>query len=428
MVVEGGVNTAGRQWWLKILNPLDKSLEVRPGDVLALAEAADAPLPTESQIENFINQSKLAKDDTPLRLCHMATESIRMSLSGGEAPSMVSVEREQVDQETNEEDRPEVGDEMDSIDFSDTELSEEQKGRFKDMLRKNRDSLAFSLEELGECNISPMRIRVDESEGIVSCRPYRYSPQKMDTIDEQVRQLIDLGVIEPSVSAWRSPLVVVQKKDGEPRLCTDFRMLNTITVREKFPMPTARSLFLYMVYKKPTIWSALDLLSAYHQCVIEPESRPMTAFETPMGIYQYRRVAFGLVGAPWHFTKVMSIALRGLIPRICLAYLDDIIVYDCPFEEHLRSVELVLQALGRANLKLKPSKCEWAVPEINFLGHKINAEGIKTQPQIIERVKAFRKPHNVKTVKSFLGLCNYYREFIPGFAETSVPLNELLRK
>ena len=218
----------------------------------------------------------------------MATESIRMRLSGGEAPSMVSVEREQVDQETNEEDRPEA----DSIYLSETELSEEQKGRFKDMLRRNRDSLAFSLEELGECHISPMRIRVVESEGIVSCGPYRYSPQKMVTIDEQVRQLIDLGVIEPS-----SPLVVVQKKDGKPRLCTDLRMLNTITVKDKFPMPTARSLFLYMAYKK-LIWSALDLLSGYHQCMIEPESRPMTAFETPMGIYQYRRVAFGLVGTP----------------------------------------------------------------------------------------------------------------------------------
>ena len=222
--------------------------------------------------------------------------------------------------------------------------------------------------------------------------------------------------------------MVVQKKDGKPRLCTDFRMLNTITVKDKFPMPTARSLFLYMAYKKPTIWSALDLLSGYHQCVIEPESRQLTAFETTMGIYQYRRVAFRLVSAPWHFTKVMSIALRGLIPRICLAYLDDVIVYDSTFEEHLRSVELVLQALRRDSLKLKPSKCDWAVPEINFLRHKINKEGIKTQPQITERVKAFRKPHNVKTVKSFLGLCSYYREFIPGFAETSVPLNELLRK
>ena len=428
VVVEGGVNTAGRPWWLKILNPLEKPLEVRPGDVLAFAEAADAPTPTVNQIENFINQSKLEKDDTPLQLCHIARESIKMSLAGGRVTPEIAMEGEEVSEENSEETRAEVKDEIDSIEFKGSELTEDEQKRFKEMLRRNRDSLAFSLKELGECNISPMKIRVDESEGIVSCRPYRYSPQKMDTIDEQVRQLIDLGVIEPSVSAWRSPLVVVQKKDGKPRLCTDFRMLNTITVKDKFPMPTARSLFLYMAYKKPTIWSALDLLSGYHQCVIEPESRPLTAFETPMGIYQYRRVAFGLVGAPWHFTKVMSIALRGLIPRICLAYLDDVIVYDSTFEEHLRSVELVLQALGRAGLRLKPSKCEWAVPEINFLGHKINKEGIKTQPQIIERVKAFRKPHNVKTVKSFLGLCNYYREFIPGFAETSVPLNELLRK
>ena len=151
-----------------------------------------------------------------------------------------------------------------------------------------------------------------------------------------------------------------------------------------------------MAYKKPTIWSALDLHSGYHQCMIEPESRSLTAFETLMGIYQYRWVAFGLVGAPLHFTKVMSIALRGLVPRICLAYLNDVIVYDSTFEEHLRNMELVLQVLGRAGLKLKPFICEWAVPEINFLGHRVNAEGITTQLQIIERVKAFRKPHNVK--------------------------------
>ena len=199
-----------------------------------------------------------------------------------------------------------------------------------------------------------MKIKVDESQGIVSSRPYRYSPQKMDIIDEQVKQLIKIGVIEPSESAGRSPLVVVQKKDGKPRLCTDFRMLNMLTCKDKFPMPTARSLFLYMAYKKPTIWSALNLLSGYHQYVIEEQSRPYTAFETPMGVYQYRRVPFGLIGAPRQFTKVMAIALKGIVPRVCLAYLDDVIVYDNTFEEHVQSVKLVLQALNKAGLKLKP--------------------------------------------------------------------------
>ena len=131
--------------------------------------------------------------------------------------------------------------------------------------------------------IAPLKIRVDELQGIVSLRPYRYSPQKMDIIDEQVRQLINIGVIKPSESVWRSALVVVQKKDGKPRLCTDFRMLNMITFKDEFPMPTARSLFLYMAYKKPTIWSALDLLSGYHQCVIEEDSRPTPHLRPPWG-------------------------------------------------------------------------------------------------------------------------------------------------
>ena len=209
-----------------------------------------------------------------------------------------------------------------------------------------------------------MKIIVDESQGVISSRPYRYSPQKMDIIEKEVRQLIDIGVIEPSESAWRSPLVVVQKKDGKPRLCTDFRMLNQITFKDKFPMPTARSLFLYRAYKKPTMWTALDLLSGYHQCVIEPGSREYIAFETPMGVYHYKRVPFGLVGAPWHFTKVMAIALRGLIPRVCLAYLDDVIVYDTTFEQHLESVEVVLKALAKANLRLKPSNVNGAVVRI----------------------------------------------------------------
>ena len=271
-----------------------------------------------------------------------------------------------------------------------------------------------------------MVIKVDEAEGVVSSRPYRYSPQKMDIIDEQVKQLLDVGVIEPSESAWRSPLVVVQKKDGKPRLCTDFRMLNMITRKDKFPMPTARSLFLYMAYKKPTMWSALDLLSGYHQCSIEHYSRKYTAFETPMGVYQYRRVPFRLIGAPWHFTKVMAIALRGLIPRVCLAYLDDVIVYDTSFEEHLRSVEMVLVALCNAGLKLKPSKCEWCRDEIKFLGHVVNAKGVQTQQETVRKVQSFNRPHNQKTVKSFLGLCNYYRSFVPNFAKIAGPLYKLL--
>ena len=143
-----------------------------------------------------------------------------------------------------------------------------------------------------------------------------------------------------------------------------------------------------------------------------------------MGVYHYKRVPFGLVGAPWHFTKVMAIALRGLIPRVCLAYLDDVIVYDTTFEQHLESVKVVLKALAKANLRLKPSKCEWCRSEINV----VNAEGVATQKVTTEKITAFNRPHNVKTIKSFLGLCNYYRPFVPNFADLAKPMNRLLKK
>ena len=139
-------------------------------------------------------------------------------------------------------------------------------------------------------------------------------------------------------------------------------------------MPMAQSLFLYMAYKRPTIWSALDLLSGYHQCVIEEESRPYTAFETPMGVYQYHRVPFGLIGAPRQFTKGHGDFVKGLVPRQCLAYLDDVIVCDNTFEEHVQSLELVLQALNKAGLKLKPSKCEGSEVSLALQLHTIKIE------------------------------------------------------
>ena len=417
VMVEACVNLPEQTWWIKVMNPQEEAIRINPGDVLAYASEAAIPQVDDSNIPDFLDLTYLEQTDVPIALGRVAGETVNEMVQSFSLEKSTQVETE-----------VEIEEKISNIDLSQSCLNDEEKTRFRKMLKRNRNSLAFTMAELGECKLIPMVIKVDETEGVVSSRPYRYSPQKMDIIDEQVKQLLDVGVIEPSESAWRSPLVVVQKKDGKPRLCTDFRMLNMITRKDKFPIPTARSLFLYMAYKKPTMWSALDLLSGYHQCSIEHYSRKYTAFETPMGVYQYRRVPFGLIGAPWHFTKVMAIALRGLIPRVCLAYLDDVIVYDTSFEEHVRSVEMVLVALCNAGLKLKPSKCEWCRDEIKFLGHVVNAKGVQTQQETVLKVQSFNRPHNQKTVKSFLGLCNYYRSFVPNFAKIAGPLYKLYKK
>ena len=135
----------------------------------------------------------------------------------------------------------------------------------------------------------------------------------------------------------------------------------------------------------------------------------------------------GLVGAPWNFSKVMALALRGLVPSVYVNYLDDVLVFDPDFQSHITSVERVLQALTRAGLRLKPGKCEWCKDKIDFLGHVITEEGILAQ-RILDKVDHFKRPRNIRQIRAFLGLCSYYRSFLPRFAQLAMPLYELLKK
>ena len=408
--VEYAINYTNQNWWMKVVNLTEHVIYLDKNDVIAYAQEVEVEPLSLSTVRDVLGlKSEIGRENTPI---------------GPESSDEMELCQMEM---ANEEEKAQKRQKILDMDLGDTCMNEEEQGKFKEMLAKNADTIAFSMEELGHCTWTPMQIRVDESQGICVTRPYRYSPQKMDIIDEQIKQLLKLGIIEPSDSAWRSPLVVVQKKDGHARLCTDYRVLNMMTEDDTYPMPTARSLFLYMAYRKPTIFTAIDLLSGYHQCELHPDSRKYSSFESPSGVWQWTRVPFGMRQSPWQFTKIMSLALGGLMPRTCLAYLDDIIVFDPTVEAHIDNVDKVLQALKGAGLTIKPSKCEWGRSEIKFLGHVVNAEGLKTQPKVTQKVQEFGRPHDKHTVRSFLGLCNYYRNFIPGFATTAVPLNRLLK-
>ena len=235
-----------------------------------------------------------------------------------------------------------------------------------------------------------------------------------------------MGVIEESVSPWAAPVVLVKKKSGELRFCTDFRGLNAVTKKYAMPLPNITELLDSLGGAK--YFSSLDLRSGYYQVPIHPDDREKTAFTCTAGLFQYKKMAMGLTGAPATFSALMAQVLAGLQWTTCLVYLDDLIVLGRTLEEHLKNLEQVLECLEEVDLKLKPTKCQFARKEVDFLGHVVSAEGLKPDPKKIEAVKNWETPQNSDEVRSFVAFCNYYRRFVKNFSQTAKPLNNLQKK
>lgn len=193
------------------------------------------------------------------------------------------------------------------------------------------------------------------------------------------------------------------------RFCVDYRRLNSVTEPECFPLPRLEDVFDTIGNSKAKIFSVLDLRSGFWQIPLDPETKHKTAFVTHHGIFQFKR-------------------LQGLNWKFVLVYVDDILLFSDTFENHLHHLQLLFDRLRSANLKLKPSKCKFALQKVNYLGHIISKDEIEVNPEKIAVVKFFPKPKNQKQVRSFLGLCNYYRRFILGYSKITNPLNQLLHK
>ena len=259
-------------------------------------------------------------------------------------------------------------------------------------------------------------------------RPYRLNPKMQDILNEQIDELLEADIIAPSDTRWRSPTILVRKKCGSYRMCIDYRQLNKVTVRTPFPMNTREMIFSDIAYRKPQFYTGLDLLSGYYQQGIEEESQHLTGFATSRGNFAFKRTPFGLVNAPFAFSHLMSTVLAKLTPAICSAYLDDVSVYSPSFEKHVEDVNAVLNQLRKADLKLKPSKCEFAKSKIEFLGHVLTREGVLPQQRLLNKVHDFAVPTSVKESRRFVGMTSYYKAFIPNYSVITRPLYELTRK
>jgi len=255
---------------------------------------------------------------------------------------------------------------------------------------------------------------------------YRLSLAEMDEVRRQLDDLLAKGLIAPSKSPFGAPVLLVRKKDGSMRMCVDYRALNKVTIKNKYPLPRIDELLDRI--QGARFFSKIDLRSGYHQIRIKEGHEHITAFRTRYGLYEFKVLPFGLTNAPATFMTLMNDLFRDLLDVCVVVYLDDVLIYSKTRDEHLSHVRQVLDRLREQKLYAKLSKCEFLQEQVSFLGHVVRQDGIAVEPHKIEAIQEWPAPANVHEVRSFLGLAGYYRKFIHGFADVAKPLHDLLLK
>ncbi|KAL0560351.1 hypothetical protein IC582_000752 [Cucumis melo] len=260
----------------------------------------------------------------------------------------------------------------------------------------------------------------------ISRAPYRMAPPELKELKVQLQELLDKGFIRPSVSPWGAPVLFVKKKDGSMRLCIDYRELNKVTVKNKYPLPRIDDLFDQL--QGATVFSKIDLRSGYHQLRIKDEDVPKTAFRSRYGHYEFIVMSFGLTNAPAVFMDLMNRVFREFLDTFVIVFIDDILIYSKTEAEHEEHLRMVLQTLRDNKLYAKFSKCEFWLKQVSFLGHVVSKAGVSVDPAKIEAVTGWTRPSTVSEVRSFLGLAGYYRRFVENFSRIATPLTQLTRK
>lgn len=305
--------------------------------------------------------------------------------------------------------------------------------RLYSILFQYNDVFHLDGDFLTVCPILQHKITLYTDTAPVNVKNYRLPFAQRDEIQKHVDKLLQTEVVEPSTSPFNSPLLLVPKKgvdaDGKSlqRLVIDFRKLNEATIDENVCVPQIQDL-IDQLSTKATVFTKIDLSSGFHQIELEEDSKPKTAFTTSQGHFSYRRMPFGLKGAPGTFLRMISIAFADLIGKILFVYVDDLVIFAKDPEEHLERLQITFQRLRDAHLKASPEKCDFMSSELLFLGHILTPNGFKPNPESTSAITKLPAPRNLKAVRSFLGMCNYYRRFIPKAAELSKPMTDLLKK
>ncbi|KAG1468527.1 hypothetical protein G6F56_003781 [Rhizopus delemar] len=252
--------------------------------------------------------------------------------------------------------------------------------------------------------------------------PFKMSPRELDELRKQLKELLDLGLIRPSSSSWGAPVLFVRKKDGNLRMCIDYRAVNSVTSRLNTPLPRIDECLDRL--GGANFFSSIDLKSGYHQVRIKEDDIPKTAFNTRYGSFEFMVLPFGLTNSPPTFQKMMNSILGEFIDKFVLVYLDDILIYSKSQKEHTEHIHQVLSKLREHKLFANPKKCFFNRTHIEFLGYRVSSNGILPSESKIAAIRDWPRLSNVQEVRQFIGLCSHYRRFIPGFSSVAAPLTD----
>lgn len=420
----------GSTGYIKIVNTGTGNIIWQQGEVLTRAESCDATTSSDAQV------SQRANIILPLPLKPLITATYRPPnvVSSVLHTSLASIST--------------IGG-VDVNKIKTGPLNKNDYDSLISLLSDYNDCFASNTKELGCTDLIQMKIKLTNTQPIYR-HPYRMAHSEQEIVKSKVSELLDAGIVKESESSFASPVILVKKKNGDYRLCVDYRALNAITIKDRFPLPHIDDQISKLAGKK--LFTTLDLSQGYHQLKISPEDTHKTAFVTPQGHFEYTRVPFGLANAPSVFMRVMNKIVDSInndnsagnsktvtkmtdtdsfnLPNKyeVLAFLDDLLLPSSDVASGFEILEKVLSKLRSENLKLNMSKCEFLQNKITYLGHEISSDGIQPGEAKLTAVSHFPAPTNLHEVRQFLGLCSYFRKFIKNFAVIARPLSDLTKK
>ena len=280
--------------------------------------------------------------------------------------------------------------------------------------------------DIGRCKIA--KHTVEDEPGATPHREgaRRMSREKAERANQEVRNLLALGMIQPSLSPWASGIVMVKKRNWELHFCCDSRPLNAVTIKDAYPLPRNDESLSRL--GKAKIYTSFDVAWAFWQIPVRKADRQKTAFACELGLFEWRRMPFGICNASATFQRAIARALQKIVNRegsMVMAYIDDIVIATETVEDHMVRLREVFECLREAGFKMRVAKYDFMKSKIKYLGRVVSAEGIKPDLEAVSKLRDWEVPRNKTELQSFLGFANYYRKFIPGHAKLVAPLHAI---